>query len=43
MKPMKLGMLEETIGYSFSDKNLLLMALTHSSYANEHKKKEKTE
>jgi ribonuclease-3 len=41
MKPMKLGKLEQTIGYSFSDKNLLLAALTHSSYANEHKRKKK--
>lgn len=42
MKPMKLGKLEQTIGYSFSDKNLLFMALTHSSYANENKRKKKT-
>ena len=28
--------LEETIGYTFKDKNLLKLALTHSSYANEH-------
>ncbi len=28
--------LEEKIGYRFTDKNLLLTALTHSSYANEH-------
>lgn len=28
-------LLEEKIGYSFRDKNLLLTALTHSSYANE--------
>ena len=28
--------LEERIGYRFKDKNLLLTALTHSSYANEH-------
>ena len=27
--------LEQKIGYSFNDKNLLLTALTHSSYANE--------
>jgi len=27
--------LEQKIGYSFKDKNLLLTALTHSSYANE--------
>ena len=29
--------LEEKIGYHFHDKNYLLTALTHSSYANEHK------
>ena len=28
--------LEERIGYRFKDKNLLLTALTHSSFANEH-------
>jgi ribonuclease-3 len=38
---MKLERLEQTIGYSFSNKNLLLVALTHSSYANEHKRKKK--
>lgn len=41
MKPMRYHELEKTIGYSFADKNLLLLALTHSSYANEHKKKKK--
>ncbi|MCR5295472.1 MAG: ribonuclease III [Lachnospiraceae bacterium] len=30
-------MLEETIGYSFSDKELLLTAMTHTSFANEHR------
>ena len=29
--------LEQTIGYCFSDKTLLTQALSHSSYANEHK------
>lgn len=29
--------LEKRIGYTFRDKNLLTLALTHSSYANEHK------
>lgn len=29
--------LEKRIGYTFKDKNLLTLALTHSSYANEHK------
>lgn len=28
--------IEEKIGYTFADKNLLTCALTHSSYANEH-------
>lgn len=30
--------LEEKIGYSFKDKDNILVALTHSSFANEHKK-----
>ncbi len=29
--------LQETIGYKFKDENCLLTALTHSSYANEHR------
>ena len=29
--------LEEAIGYHFKDKSLLELAMTHSSYANEHK------
>ena len=29
--------LEKTIGYSFNDKSILQTALTHASYANEHK------
>jgi ribonuclease-3 len=33
--PEKLAGLEELLGYSFRDKELLLRALTHSSYANE--------
>ena len=28
--------LEEKLGYVFKDKNLIKLALTHSSYANEH-------
>ena len=28
--------LEESIGYTFKDKNLLKNALTHTSYAYEH-------
>ena len=31
--------LEQMIGYSFADKELLENALRHSSYANEHKKR----
>lgn len=31
--------LEKEIGYKFKDKSLLINALTHSSYANEHKKR----
>ncbi len=31
--------LEDTIDYQFQNKNLLKMALTHSSYANEHRMK----
>ncbi|MDD7113245.1 MAG: ribonuclease III [Lachnospiraceae bacterium] len=41
MKPVKLSELEQRIGYSFHDKNLLLLAMTHSSYANEQKGKKK--
>ena len=29
--------LEERIGYRFSDKHLMTQAMTHSSYANEHR------
>jgi ribonuclease-3 len=35
----KLDKLEEEIGYSFKDKSLLKNALTHTSYAYEHKVK----
>lgn len=35
----KLQELEEIIDYHFEDKNLLKLALTHSSYANEHRMK----
>ena len=31
--------LESNIGYCFEDKDLLINALTHTSYANEHKHK----
>lgn len=34
--------LEKKIGYNFNDKNLLLTALTHSSFVNENKKKSET-
>ena len=35
--PAEITTLEEGIGYTFRDKALLTRALTHSSYANEHK------
>lgn len=37
MKKLELDKLEETIGYSFKDKELLKLALTHSSYSNDNK------
>ena len=37
MKIKSIDGLEETIGYSFGDKSLLIQALTHSSFANEQK------
>lgn len=36
MDTNKLNKLEKILGYSFTDKSLLVTALTHSSYANEH-------
>lgn len=33
----KLNELEGRIGYRFSDRQLLTRAMTHSSYANEHR------
>ena len=33
--------LEEKLGYEFKDKSLLMTALTHSSYANENRKRKK--
>ena len=33
------SILEENIKYVFKDKNLLINALTHTSFANEHKVK----
>lgn len=35
--PLSIDILEKTIGYDFKDKSLLMEALTHSSYSNEHK------
>ncbi len=35
--PLPIESLEKTIGYSFKNKSLILLAVTHSSYANEHK------
>ena len=37
MKERQLRELQETIGYEFKDRSLLKQALTHSSYANEHR------
>ena len=37
MKEIALEKLEKTIGYSFNDKKLLELALTHSSYSNDNK------
>ena len=37
--PLKLSGLEECLGYSFKNKELLLTAVTHSSYVNEMKTK----
>ena len=34
---MNLDIFEKNIGYTFSDKQLLKTALTHTSYAHEHK------
>ncbi|WP_317856272.1 ribonuclease III [Chakrabartyella piscis] len=39
MNALQLEKLEEKIGYVFTDKDLLTLALTHSSYANEIKKR----
>lgn len=41
MKAVRLADLESAIGYHFKNKNLLLLALTHSSFANESKGKKK--
>jgi ribonuclease-3 len=37
-----ISQLEETINYTFKDKNLIKTALVHSSYSNENKYKDKT-
>ena len=37
MLPKPLAGLEQTIGYTFKNKQIITEALTHSSYANEHK------
>ncbi len=37
MLPQPIEFLEKTIGYEFKNKNLIYTALTHSSYANEHR------
>ena len=34
---MKLSLLQKNINYKFKNPNLLKLAITHSSYANEHK------
>lgn len=39
MQPASISSLEKTIGYSFKNKNILVEALTHSSYANELRSK----
>ncbi len=44
--PLSIELLEKNIGYIFNDKNIIIKALTHSSYANEqraHNKKSKPE
>ena len=40
-QPGAVEILEQRIGYVFKDKELIKMALTHSSYSNEVKHKEK--
>ena len=36
MSEKEIDSVENLIGYKFSDKNLLISALTHQSYVNEH-------
>lgn len=38
MKDREIGIIEKKLGYCFNDKNLLVRALTHSSYANQERK-----
>ena len=40
MADMKIKELEQTIGYTFHDQQMLLTAMCHSSYANEHRQKQ---
>ena len=42
MYPLPMENLEKTINYTFNDKDILINALTHSSYANENKMNGKT-
>lgn len=39
MYPYEIDLLEEKIGYKFTDRTLVLRAVTHSSYANENRDK----
>lgn len=36
MKELDIPFIENTIGYTFKDKNLLVQAFTHTSFSNEH-------
>ena len=40
MADMKIKELEQMIGYTFRDPQMLLTAMCHSSYANEHRQKQ---
>ena len=40
-RPQRPGALEEILGYSFSEPDLLLQALTHKSFVNENRRKQK--
>lgn len=41
LKAIKFAELEEKIGYTFENKDYLLISMTHSSYANEHRSSSK--